>query len=387
MLMKQITSETIKSFVLRNNISIPDNFIDIFMRNREINGKLLSSDIVCELLGYRSNDLNRALKKFDEGHDYFSIGKQVKAAAQGCAAGIIEEKKTNKGGSGLNKKNFLITSDCFKMLAMQKNKNIQRYYIKLEEIINQLIEDIYFTEINEKNIQIQEMKQIIQQQNEICSIATKLVGVIYKQSIHDPIKNKTYYYIGEHHKKEEDVIKKNITDENLHKKRTNEHILAIKRAISNSSIAPSEKLIGTIAVDYYVNSQYFNVEQLEIIRTTNDKYINQKQDAYIHRCMLEYKEMCINDKDIKSAVDQITPDIVNEITDKIIEHISNKQEKIVDDTTIEIINQYREKLQKIKIWNGKSNPITVIKKLSKKCDKFAIKTRKGNIIIDINKKN
>jgi phage anti-repressor protein len=148
------------NFYCHLNYSNSDFFIDV--------------DNIWKWLGYnRVNDCVKNIKNsFTENKDY--IIKPVKAAGSKDKAGLednneevkaagskdkagLEDNNDDKnvilkisssrnlGGSGLNKQKIFINKDTFKNLTMEtrasKGKIIRRYYIKLEEILNETIKE------------------------------------------------------------------------------------------------------------------------------------------------------------------------------------------------------------------------------------------------------
>ena len=124
---------------------------------------MIDLDNIWKWLGYgRKNECKKVLEKnFISNIDYKIIGE--KAATATAVAEIIEEKsRKNSGGAGLNKEKILMTINTFKDLCMaaktKKSKEIRKYYIKMEEILFDVVEE----ESSELRLQLENNEQKLQ---------------------------------------------------------------------------------------------------------------------------------------------------------------------------------------------------------------------------------
>jgi hypothetical protein len=80
------------------------------------------------------NFYDRVLLKYDEGIDYIQIERSpaTDKCDESCSSKTMSKIRTKHGGH--NAKYYQVTGECFKMIGMQRNKDIQRYYIKVEEL-------------------------------------------------------------------------------------------------------------------------------------------------------------------------------------------------------------------------------------------------------------
>ena len=74
------------------------------------------------------------------------------------------EKRKNEGG--FNKEDVMLNVDTFKNLCMlaktEKGKQIRKYYVKLENVYNELVKQ----EIDQKQIEIQQQKELLEKEKE-----------------------------------------------------------------------------------------------------------------------------------------------------------------------------------------------------------------------------
>jgi phage anti-repressor protein len=88
--------------------------------------------------------------------------------------------KNNKslGGSGLNQETVMLNVDTFKNICMiaktDKAKEIRKYYIKLENIYNKLIND----EHKQHQLELQEKEKLLQQQENELKEKTKIIDIL-----------------------------------------------------------------------------------------------------------------------------------------------------------------------------------------------------------------
>lgn len=69
---------------------------------------------------------DRILFKYDKGVDYKVITKNDPL--------ILNNFYSPKVANGNRAKFYAVTGECFKMICMERNKDIRRYYIKIEEL-------------------------------------------------------------------------------------------------------------------------------------------------------------------------------------------------------------------------------------------------------------
>jgi len=114
---------------------------------------VINLDNIWKMIGFgKKGDCKSLLVNNFEKNKHYTIMSQqeydniiidnpiLKAASVGAEAGIINK---NLDGSGLNKEIILITVYCFKKLCLKaktkKSDEIHEYYIKLEDMINELV--------------------------------------------------------------------------------------------------------------------------------------------------------------------------------------------------------------------------------------------------------
>jgi hypothetical protein len=81
-----------------------------------------------------SHFYNRVLFKYNEDIDYkqIELSQLEVVTSNSCETPIVSKTKDNRGGR--NAKYYQVTGECFKMVAMERNKDIRLYYIKVEEL-------------------------------------------------------------------------------------------------------------------------------------------------------------------------------------------------------------------------------------------------------------
>ena len=116
----------------------------------------------------RKDPAKRVLEKyFIENIDY------KKAAPQIGGAGFQDENDKNLGGAGLNKENILLNINTFKKFCLKagtkKADEIHDYYLKLEELMHEILKEQFHEqllckekEIEEKQKQLEEKDKHIQ---------------------------------------------------------------------------------------------------------------------------------------------------------------------------------------------------------------------------------
>jgi hypothetical protein len=135
----------------------------MYMNYHPTNDFIINLDHVFKMIGFatKGNAMKTIKSNFVVDEDYKILlshtGKQVyggseseKAAFPYGKAGpsndeVIFRMEKNLGGAGLNKEDILLNVDTFKNLCMiaktEKGKTIRKYYVKLENIYNQLIKE------------------------------------------------------------------------------------------------------------------------------------------------------------------------------------------------------------------------------------------------------
>ena len=105
---------------------IPPNTLTLFLKSCEYEDRnqWFTSDEVCQLLGYRNDDLTKALKKeFLEDMDYKVSFRSA------------PERKNGEKFNPNPKKNYQISTNTVKELAIRKDKTVRQYYLTLEQLL------------------------------------------------------------------------------------------------------------------------------------------------------------------------------------------------------------------------------------------------------------
>jgi len=82
------------------------------------------------------NFYNRILfKKYEKDYDYKELEalNSMITKYKFCWSNMTSKKKLEKRG-GSNAKYYAVTGECFKMICMERNRDIRRYYIKIEKL-------------------------------------------------------------------------------------------------------------------------------------------------------------------------------------------------------------------------------------------------------------
>ena len=167
--------QTFSDFIRSRTREIDNDFIDDFAMSYKFRDEWFSDEVVCKWLGYRKDNLVRALDEYKEGQD-FKISLLT-----------TEERSHAKGGE--NKMSYSIHSKCFKRLAMERKnelgKKVRGYYIKLEELAFEYLDYLNGT----KDTQVKQLEQ----ENKVLKDQLKK-GCVYM--LFDK-QNKTPLYIGQ----------------------------------------------------------------------------------------------------------------------------------------------------------------------------------------------
>ena len=144
-------------------------------------------DNVWKWLGYtRKSDGKRVLEKFFT----VDIDYQVKAAAEiGRAAFTPETNTPNFGGAGLNKETIMLTVNTFKKFCLKagtkKADEVHDYYIKLEELLQETVND----ESNELRKQLgnekEEKKKVEEEKKRVEDKLNRLVKTSTKKQVNE----------------------------------------------------------------------------------------------------------------------------------------------------------------------------------------------------------
>jgi hypothetical protein len=100
-----------------------------------------------------NNFYKRVLFKYEENIDYKEITCDEYLST--CKNNRSSNLKTNNKG-GQNAKYYKVSGECFKMIGMNRNKEIRKYYIKVEELAS-FMKD-YILELSKRQIAEQEKR-------------------------------------------------------------------------------------------------------------------------------------------------------------------------------------------------------------------------------------
>lgn len=135
----------------------------VYMNYHPINDYPINLENVFKMIGFanKGNAMKTLKNNFNENEDYkkqlFRTEKQVKEGR-------------NLGGSGLNHETVMLNIDTFKNLCMlaktEKGKEIRKYYVKLENIYN----DIIKTEIDENEKILKKQETQLREKDEMIKL-------------------------------------------------------------------------------------------------------------------------------------------------------------------------------------------------------------------------
>jgi phage anti-repressor protein len=134
---------------------------------------VVNLDRIWKWLGYSRISFCKTLllKHFKENIDY----KIEKAASEDAEAGPkLSEEGKNLGGAGLNREYITLTVNCFKKLCLkartEKADQIHDYYIQLEELMNELVQEQ--TQELQKKLQLKDT-ELKQEQEKVYKLTGK----------------------------------------------------------------------------------------------------------------------------------------------------------------------------------------------------------------------
>lgn len=123
---------------------------------------IINLDDIWKWCGFsRKDNAKRVLEKhFIENIDY------KKAAPQNCGAGFQDDNDKNLGGAGLNKENILLNINTFKKFCLKagtkKADEIHDYYLKLEELMHEILKKQFHEQLLCKEKEIEEKNKKIE---------------------------------------------------------------------------------------------------------------------------------------------------------------------------------------------------------------------------------
>jgi phage anti-repressor protein len=134
----------------------------VYMNYHPTNDYPINLENVFKMIGFANKgNAKRTLENnFTKDEDYKIISIKNNVEKQ-----LLRTEKL--GGSGILQEDIMLNIDTFKSLCMlaktDKGKEIRKYYVKLENIYNQLIKE----EIEEKNQQLEEKEQLLIEQEKL----------------------------------------------------------------------------------------------------------------------------------------------------------------------------------------------------------------------------
>lgn len=131
----------------------------MYMNYNQTDDYPINLENVFKMIGFanKGNAMKTIQSNFTEGEDYkkllFRMEKQVKNGK-------------DLGGAGLNKEDVMLNVDTFKNLCMlaktERGKQIRKYYVKLENVYNELVKE----EIGQKQLEIQKQKELLEKEKQ-----------------------------------------------------------------------------------------------------------------------------------------------------------------------------------------------------------------------------
>lgn len=258
----------------------------MYLKYNPLTDFVVDLDKIYKELGFgkKSDCKNLLTNNFKENIDYIIINEKNKIVIEEndkvFAAASSAAKKPTETRGGSNRETILLNIYCFKLLCLKaktkKSHEIHEYYVKLENIMNEMV--------IEETVELR--KQLMLKDQELISLKEKTMITAYHQR---PIIYLAYV--------EENVIKFGYTNDiktriNEHKKQIglNFKLEWVIESIYNREI---EQMIKDHMTKHRITKEYLNKNQTELIQLNDEltidkliKRITMFKDSFKHGEMI-----------------------------------------------------------------------------------------------------
>ena len=250
----------------------------MYMNYHATNDYPINLDHVFKMIGFanKGNAMKTIKSNFVENEDYkkllFRTEKQV-------------VNGRDLGGAGMNQETVMLNVDTFKNLCMiaktDQGKKIRKYYVKLENIYNELIKE----QFEQQKVELKLETQRLLEEKELQLQEKELELVKYKEKIYEEIEKTGHIYViktdgGTKVGKTKDAVKKRI--KGLQTGNMNDIQVLLDFKTSNPDLL--EKTVHYILERYRCNSnrEFFDcdVEFIKTVVETVGKVVDTLKSCY-----------------------------------------------------------------------------------------------------------
>ena len=323
----------------------------VYLNYHATNDYPIHLDNVWKLMGFANHgNAKRTLENnFVKDEDYkISLLRTEKRKNESeKPASPYGEAGINLGGAGLNKETIMLNVDTFKNLCMltktEKAKQIRKYYVKLENIFNKLINE----EHQQHQLQLQEKEQLLIEQkkeNEQYQLQLQNKELEQKRQVEMTLKNsfdkRSLVYLIKITINDEIIYKFGYTDDIVSRLRTHKNNISEDIELVYCIESKDNKMLEKLLIDYL--QQY----KFRIKRKINDK--QQTELLKVNDIEMIKNKLIELNKDIENEKLLIIK-LKNKIIDLENENIQLKQQlfeyKTVKDD--ERINELKNKIKQL----------------------------------------
>ena len=170
----------------------------MYMNYHPTNEYPINLEDVYKMIGFvHKKNAKRTLENnFIEGEDYkvALLHTEKRKNEKEVLLLPTEKQKTDENRGGHNKEDIMLNVDTFKNLCMlartDQGKQIRKYYVKLENVYNEIIND----EIQQSKQELEENKRQLEERNKQIEETTRELH-LYKQKTYEEIEKTGHVYI------------------------------------------------------------------------------------------------------------------------------------------------------------------------------------------------